>query len=217
MYREEGIDFRRSVLFFGPPGTGKTFFIRQKSRQLVEALCAVVVRIESAMDLEVFCEDGLRELAANLPTRLKVVVIEEISEFFDSANAHMQLSSLLDSGSLNDGVLIMCTTNHPTKIPENIIDRPSRLDLLAPVYHDDNPIEYVSAWYEHLMGEEFPEDLDEDWVRTAHEELSPAYLKELFIHAKILGTTIRDSFEKIQQRRRLIKGGFKRDGRSMGF
>jgi SpoVK/Ycf46/Vps4 family AAA+-type ATPase len=122
----------------------------------------------------------------------------------------------MDSAVLRDNVIFFATTNHPHEIPENIIDRPSRLDLLLGVFHEDNDPSYVPKFYEHLMGEDCPIDMSSSWIHQAHKELSPAYMKEMFIHSKVLGVPVEEGYKKLKRRRQLVRNGFKR-GADMGF
>ena len=213
-YEENGIDYRRSLLFFGPPGTGKSQYVSNKSREIVEKLNAVTVRLETHADVEIFAEDGMREIARGIPNRFKIVIFEELSEITRHDQIKQYVVNILDSSQLRDNILFMATTNEPEKLPENFVDRPGRLDFLHGVKGKDNDPDYIPRFYEHLIGEEYPVD-DEDWTEMVSEELTPAYVKGLFITAKERNEDLKKTYERIKQRRQLVQNNFKEQ--STGF
>jgi SpoVK/Ycf46/Vps4 family AAA+-type ATPase len=194
--------------------TGKSQFVSNKSYELVRKLNAVVIRLETHSHVEVFASDGMREIADGIPNRFKVVVFEELSEVTQHDQIRQHVVNILDSSQLRDNVLFMATTNEPEKLPKNFVDRPGRLDFLHGVHSKDNDPAYIPKFYEHLIGEEYPVD-NEEWTKKVAEELTPAYVKGLFITAKERNETLEKTYERIKKRRELVKNNFSET--SIGF
>lgn len=207
-YEENGIDYRRSVLFYGPPGTGKSQYVSNKSYELVRKLNAVVIRLETHAHVEIFAEDGMREVADGLPGRFKVIVLEELSELTKHDQIRQYVVNILDSRQLRNNVLFLATTNEPERLPQNFVDRPGRLDFLRGVDSRGNDPEYIPKFYEHLIGEEYPVD-DKEWTEKICDDLTPAYVKGLFITAKERNEGLKKTYQRIKKRRQLVENNFK--------
>lgn len=207
------IGYKRSVLMYGKPGTGKSRYIDNKCKELIESHNAIVLRIEGYSELSLLLNKGLFYIREKMENRLKVIVIEELATIVQR-NDYTELLNFLDHVYLQDNLLFLMTTNTPELIPENIVDRPSRVDILEEIGNDGYTNGFIEAWYTFLMGEE----MDESWQKMDFydKELSPAYLKELFISCKLNRSTIESSWKDIEKRRRKIKTRFKSAG-EIGF
>ena len=209
-YEENDISYRRSLLFFGPAGTSKSFYVSNKCHRLVQKINAVCIRLETHSQIEIFAEDGMREVANGIPDRMKIVVFEELSEVTRHDQIKQYIVNILESRQLRENVLFLATTNDPEKLPDNFVDRPGRLDFLHGVYARDNDPSYVPKFYEHLIGEEYPID-DKEWTKKIGTELTPAYIKGLFVTAKERNESLKKTYERIKERRQLVDNNFRRN------
>jgi len=212
-YYQNRLGYKRGVLLYGPPGTGKSRYVEHKCDQLITDYDAIVLRLQSYGDLDVLLSRGLYVVKAKMTNRLKVIVIEELATLVQR-NDYTELLNLLDHMALQDNVLFLMTTNSPDVIPENIIDRPSRVDILEEVGNDGYIEGYTEAWYEFLMGEK----MQESWksMNFYGKIVNPSYLKELFISAKINSISIETSWKSIERRRHRIRSHFSKSD-SIGF
>ena len=216
-YERVGMDYRRSILLYGDPGTGKSQFIYQLSKELIREKDAIVLRIENSRTLDTFFGKVLQPISY-YSNRLKVVVIEELADMCASRGNVTMLLNMLDSMQLRENVLFLITTNYPDKIPSNIVDRPARLDLLCSIYNRDLDAEFIDAWFEFCMGREITkEDKDSFWYRETRGNLSPAYLKELFIYSQLHEITLDEAWQVVKDRRAEIERDFSTHMHGIGF
>jgi chaperone BCS1 len=132
-YVNHGIPYRRSYLFYGKPGTGKTSMIQALASAFERSIAIISLGSPDLTD------DGLASALSsqNWFSGPAVFVIEDIDAFFDKDRTSLIThGSLTFTGLLNclDGVnssaghLIVMTTNHPEKLDAALI-RNGRVDL----------------------------------------------------------------------------------------
>lgn len=121
-YQKHGLIFKRGVLLWGPPGSGKTVTVHLLTRDLIDNGGIVI-----------FC--GHPDLTAELlkavrriePDRPLIVVYEDIDEIVSRHGEHTILS-LLDGEQQTDNLVSIATTNYPDRLGARIVNRPSRFD-----------------------------------------------------------------------------------------
>lgn len=203
-YRRAAIDYKRSILLYGETGTGKTSYLRFLSQYLIDHHQAIILHVTSRALLSVMQSHAvpmLNELAAG---RWLVIIIEEVATL--AKEGHVLLLNLLDHPLLRDNVIFLMTTNTPELVPENILDRPSRVDILTEVAAEGLQSGFIPAWYQHLTGKTFPEAWNNHSFLEAN--LSPAYLEELFILTEAEGLSVDAAWNRLEKRRKLIRSGF---------
>jgi len=128
-YLDHGIPYKRSYLFYGAPGSGKTSLIQALAGKYQRNVCYLQPSHPDMTD------DSLKEAIKRCPRR-SIVVFEDIDALFDDKREGNHKSHLTFSGLLNalDGVgpplaqIFILTTNHRERLDPALI-RNGRVDL----------------------------------------------------------------------------------------
>mmetsp|Transcript_17479 Transcript_17479/g.18970 ORF Transcript_17479/g.18970 Transcript_17479/m.18970 type:complete len:475 (-) Transcript_17479:35-1459(-) len=129
-YVRNGIPYRRSYLFYGVPGTGKTSMVQALAGHFHRNVCFLLPTHPEMTD------DSLREAIQRIPSN-SIVVFEDIDALFDIHRSNkISKSSLTFSGLLNaldgigspNGQIFVLTTNLRDNLDHALI-RNGRVDL----------------------------------------------------------------------------------------
>ncbi len=217
-YKSRKLDYKRAFMLYGEPGTGKSRFVEHMTDRLVREQEAIVIRIESSNQLDQVVDKGILCFNDYLHGRLKVFVIEELTNLVRNLSAYAELLNFLDSPHLRNDVIFFITTNYPEKVPDNIVDRPSRIDVLAGLFAKDYKNTFMEEWYSFLIKRPFPEEeRAKAWYVQAQQHLTPAYLKELFLLSELQEISLEEAWISMNGRKKLIKNGFSNRAEAVGF
>merc|ERR1711871_982989 len=182
-YDEHGIPYRRSFLFYGAPGAGKT--------SLIQALAGHYKRNISFLQLtdKEMSDTSLLASVAQLPKNT-IVVMEDVDSCFSGRTNKIAHSKITFSGLLNalDGVgssfgqIFILTTNIKDQLDPALI-RCGRVDVKVEFFHavDEQCIKMWKSFYPHSS-----EELSESFVSSLREklagrEINTASLQHFFV------------------------------------
>lgn len=187
-FKRYGFTYKRGMLMYGDPGSGKSHIIQLIVKHLIEVEKGVVFKIEAPQDVETFQGFMNSTFKPIEPNRRIVVIIEDIDGLFMSGkHTETVLLNILDGMGQMDNVVYLATTNYPEELPERIMNRPSRFDRR---YLITLPNEAVRrSYFEQAL---LPEDIKNidlnQWVEET-DGLSIAHLREIVVSTVIQGNT----------------------------
>jgi SpoVK/Ycf46/Vps4 family AAA+-type ATPase len=187
--RKHGVSPPKTIIFFGPPGTGKTHFVKA----IAGVLSWWFIEIAPSMLLE----DGTEKFGANLRRIMEkvrklqnaVIFIDEFDELAGSRDNADRLAKSVTNEFLKqvplfrneaDKVLLVCATNYIRQLDPALL-RPGRFDCIIPVggLNDDERRTILDFYLSRLnTGPIDRERLVRDTVR-----FTPADIQYLFEQA----------------------------------
>ena len=194
IYREIGIQYRRGILLYGPPGNGKTTSLREIIKEEIpsNAITIFLHSLPSSVMLKKLQEEH----------RMKVIIFEELAAIVKQYDTQIErILDFLDGESSLDNALIFATTNYPEMLPGNIVNRPSRFDRLIKVGNPD------AATCTDLLRLYLSREPTEEEVKSV-EDLSVAAVKEAAIISRLHEVSVSKAVENIKATQDLVKNDF---------
>ncbi|KZT54115.1 P-loop containing nucleoside triphosphate hydrolase protein [Calocera cornea HHB12733] len=187
IYQSLNVAWKRGILLLGPPGNGKT----QTIQVLLKDAIAKNIRClyVKSFDAQRGAEHGIRMIFQFARMQAPCIIVLEDLDAMVQDDIRSFFLNELDGLERNEGILTIATTNHPERIDDAILRRPSRFDQK---YNFNLPTlelrqRYILKWLGKIQaasnvsfGDKALEDLAND-VAEKTEEWSFAFLKELFL------------------------------------
>jgi SpoVK/Ycf46/Vps4 family AAA+-type ATPase len=175
------LSYKRGIILWGPPGSGKSCTIKLVSVDIIERE-GVVFKFGSP---GIFTE-GVRIFREIQPDTPIVVLMEDLDSILECYN-ESDVLNLLDGVDQIDKVVYLATTKFPERLGGRILNRPSRFDKRHKMGHPKKKSRML--YFKHLIDEETQKEYDinlNKWVDDT-KDMSIAHLKELFTAVCILG------------------------------
>lgn len=191
IFRTYNLTYKRGIILWGPPGSGKTSTIQLIMRDVVERGGVVIKFTHPSLFLE-----GIRKFREIQSTTPIVVLMEDIDSILE-IYSESEVLNILDGVNQIEKVVFLATTNFPEKLGARIVNRPSRFDKRYKIGHPN--AESRRIYFEYIIGADFVKSLKIDldkWVDDT-DGFSIAHLKELFTAVIILGDEYEDAIESL--------------------
>lgn len=212
IFREYNLTYKRGIILWGPPGSGKSCTIQLIIEDVVKRGGIVIKFGHPNLFLQ-----GMRAFKEVQKDTPIVVLMEDVDSIIENYSESSVLN-ILDGVDQVDKVVFLATTNYPERLGARILNRPSRFDKRFKIGHPNE--ESRMLYFKHLIGgEDKSKKLKVDlkrWVSDT-EGFSIAHLKELFVAVCILGDKYESAIETLSSMNEEIKSDEEFDRPEMGF
>lgn len=192
-FKEYGFTYKRGILMYGPPGSGKTSVINLLAKYLMEDMNGVVFILQSAGDLDLYRENIAEVYRLIEPDRPIITVIEDIDGLCNRMETETTLINILDGIEQLENVVYIATTNYLEKLSERITNRPNRFDRRIHIGFPN-----AKARRSYFKFKLKPDDLARininDWVKKTA-GFTIAHLGELIKSVVILENNLEDTIK----------------------
>ncbi|KAK5123429.1 hypothetical protein LTR85_002861 [Meristemomyces frigidus] len=197
-YEKLRVPWKRGVIYYGPPGNGKTISIKAMMNQLYKrdpVVPTLYVKSLSSFGGPEYSINQIFSLARR--TAPCYLIFEDLDSMITDAVRSYFLNAV-DGIAKNDGILMVGSTNHLDRLDPGIAKRPSRFDrkYLFPNPNTDERAAYMKYWQGKLSDNE---DLEfPDKLCPAVAKITPgfsfAYLQEAMVASLLAIARERDGF-----------------------
>ncbi|KAK1948718.1 P-loop containing nucleoside triphosphate hydrolase protein, partial [Colletotrichum sublineola] len=184
-YQNLKVPWKRGLIYYGPPGNGKTISIKATMNMLHQKnIPTLYVRtLTSYMGPEFSIKQIFGKAREYAPCYL---VLEDLDTIV-SEDVRSYFLNEMDGLKSNDGIFIIGSTNHLDRLDPGISKRPSRFDrkYLFPDPNLEQRIAYCHFWQKKLQTNreiDFPDKLCEAIAKIT-DKFSFAYIQEAFVAA----------------------------------
>ncbi len=186
-FRKLGFLWKRGMLLWGPPGSGKTCTVQLLVQDIIKKGGIAIYVVDPCIT-----NAGLQVFRKIESDRNAVVVLEDIDAM--TKEYQTELLSMLDGENQIDNVVYLATTNYPERLDKRFINRPSRFDIIKLI---DMPSPTARKVYLQTKNPRLIKSQDElsKWVE-ATEGFSLAHLKELIVSVEVF----QRDFEEVRLR-----------------
>jgi hypothetical protein len=198
-YQDLKVPWKRGIIYYGPPGNGKTISIKAMMHSLYQRgetndklkVPTLYVRsLSSFAGPEYALQSIFQKARQEAPCYL---VFEDLDSIVNDQVRSYFLNEV-DGLKSNDGILMVGSTNHLDRLDPGISKRPSRFDrkYFFPDPDFAQRVQYAKFWQGKLESNDeidFPDDLCPAMAKIT-ENFSFAYMQEAFI-ASLLAIAVR--------------------------
>jgi hypothetical protein len=194
LYQERGEIHKRGFMLWGPPGGGKTSTVTFIMKDFINNGGVV---FDFTSDLI----GGIRQLKIVEPNRKIMIVMEDIDAWLHDYGSEQAILDMLDGSVKHSDTILIATTNYPERLPDRIINRPSRFDRVeyigTPCAKDRKL--YIKEKSKTLNTREINK-----WVKST-DGFTLAHVKELILSVEVFGLDFQDTLDRLNKMRKKLE------------
>lgn len=186
-YKKLRVPWKRGVIFYGPPGNGKTISIKAMMHSLDGRDDPVPTLYVRSLASYGGPEYAIKLIFSKARQMAPCFLVFEDLDSIVSDSVRSYFLNEVDGLQNNDGIMMVGSTNHLERLDPGISKRPSRFDrkYLFPDPNVEERVKYCEFWRRKLDGNEdveFPEILCKA-IAGITKGFSFAYIQEAFVAA----------------------------------
>ncbi|KAM3415998.1 hypothetical protein BST61_g9486 [Cercospora zeina] len=199
-YERLKVPWKRGIIYYGPPGNGKTISVKALMNTLYkreDSVPTLYVKTLSSFAGPEYSISQIFDLARR--TAPCLLVFEDLDSIVtDSVRSYFL--NAVDGIQKNDGILMIGSTNHLDRLDPGIAKRPSRFDrkYLFPNPNEKERVAYMKYWQSKLADNEdveFPDKLCPA-VAKITKDFSFAYMQEAMVASLLAIARDADAFSE---------------------
>jgi SpoVK/Ycf46/Vps4 family AAA+-type ATPase len=184
-YQNLKVPWKRGIIYYGPPGNGKTISIKATMHTLYERKDPIPTLYVRSLSSFAGPEYSINEIFSLARRTAPCYLVFEDLDTIVSDNVRSYFLNEVDGIKRNDGILMLGSTNHLDRLDPGISKRPSRFDRKYLFPNPDEPqrVQYAHYWQKKLESNEeieFPDVLCEG-IASITGGFSFAYIQEAMV------------------------------------
>lgn len=186
-YQKLKVPWKRGIIYYGPPGNGKTISIKAMMHTLYDLPDPIPTLYVRSLASYSGPEASISTIFTKARQMAPCFLVFEDLDSIITDNVRSYFLNEVDGLKGNDGILMVGSTNHLDRLDPGIAKRPSRFDrkYLFPNPNLEERMQYCEFWRHKLADNksiEFPAKLNRE-IASITDNFSFAYMQEAFIAA----------------------------------
>lgn len=186
-YSKLKVPWKRGIIYYGPPGNGKTISIKAMMHMLSERPDPIPTLYVRSLASYMGPLGAIMEIFAKARETAPCFLVWEDLDSIITDSVRSYFLNEVDGLKSNDGILMLGSTNHLDRLDPGLAKRPSRFDrkYFFPNPNLEERVRYCEFWRAKLAGNdsvEFPEKICPA-VAAITADFSFAYIQEAFVAA----------------------------------
>ncbi|KAK4555087.1 hypothetical protein LTR86_007853 [Recurvomyces mirabilis] len=197
-YEHLRVPWKRGIIFYGPPGNGKTISIKAMMHSLYDREEPVPTLYVKTLASFAGPEYSINQIFMMARRMAPCYLVFEDLDSIVSDNVRSYFLNAVDGIQKNDGILMVGSTNHLDRLDPGIAKRPSRFDrkYLFPNPNEKERTAYMQYWQTKLSDNDdldFPDKLCPAIAKITN-GFSFAFLQEAMVAALLSIARDKDVF-----------------------